>query len=193
MSPVNLDPTRSALVLIDLQQGILGMPLQPHAAAELLSRSQVLAARCRQAGALVVLVRVAFAAAFADAPPQNVDEPMPQAMASLPAEWSELAPGLYQDGDLVVTKRQWGAFTGTGLDQQLRRRGIDTIVLGGIATNFGVESTARHAWELDYHVVLAEDLCSSRSAPLHAMAVESVFPRIARVRGSAEVRFAGAG
>ena len=55
--------------------------------------------------------------------------------------WSELADGLAAAGDIVITKRQWGAFHGTELDLQLRRRGIRGIVLGGIATNFGVEFT----------------------------------------------------
>ncbi|MFZ2108233.1 MAG: isochorismatase family protein [Roseiarcus sp.] len=63
-----------------------------------------------------------------------------------------------------------------------------TIVLGGVATNFGVESTARHAWEHGYAVVIAEDACTSRSADLHAVAVEAIRPRIAQ---SGDLEFAG--
>jgi nicotinamidase-related amidase len=62
-----------------------------------------------------------------------------------------------RDGDIEVTKRQWGAFYGTDLELQLRRRGIDTIILCGISTNIGVESTARNAWELGFNLVIAED------------------------------------
>jgi nicotinamidase-related amidase len=87
-----------------------------------------------------------------------------------------------QAGDLIVTKRQWGAFYGTDLEQHLRRRGIRTIVIGGIATNFGVESTARAAFDQGYEVVFAEDAMSSVSAEVHEFPIKNVFPRMGRVR-----------
>ncbi len=89
--------------------------------------------------------------------------------------------GLREDGDLTILKRQWGAFTGTELDLQLRRRGVKTIVLAGIATNFGVESTARSAWELGYDLVLVEDACTSLDADLHRIAIDKILPRISRI------------
>ncbi|CAH2602774.1 putative hydrolase [Rhodovastum atsumiense] len=187
-----LDPRTTALVLIDLQQGIVGMSLAPRPGPQVVRVAGTLAGRCRAAGVPVVLVRVAFAADFADAPPGPVDTPPVRGPGPLPAQWSELVPGLAEPGDLHVTKRQWGAFYGTGLDLQLRRRGIRTIVLGGIATNFGVESTARAAWEHGYGVVLAEDACASVSAELHEMAVRHIFPRIARVVRSTDIAFAPA-
>jgi len=185
-----LSPARTALVLIDLQKGIVHRPLEPHAGSEVLEKSRALAARFRRAGAQVILVRVAFADDFSDAPRQPVDEPLQPPEGGFPADWSELADNLQHDGDLVITKHQWGAFTGTELDLQLRRRGIDTIVLGGIATNFGVESTARHAWELGYAVVLAGDLCTSMSVQLHTMAMQYVMPRLARIVDSDAITLA---
>ena len=95
--------------------------------------------------------------------------------------------GLVHEGDIRIHKRQWGAFTGTPLDLHLRRRGITTIVLAGIATNFGVESTARHAWELGYDLIIAEDACTSRSAELHEFAIANILPQIARIRSSDEL------
>ncbi|MBB2200889.1 hydrolase [Gluconacetobacter tumulisoli] len=188
-----LDPCTTALVLIDLQNGIIGLPLAPRTGTEVLKASRHLAARFRQAGAPVVLVRVAFSADFRDAPPQNVDAPTPRAaLENLPPDWSTLAEGLAQPTDIVVTKRQWGAFHGTELDLQLRRRGIRTIVLGGIATNFGVESTLRQAWELGYDVVVPEDTCASPSSDLHDMAIRHIFPRLSRVTDAASVTLAGA-
>lgn len=178
---LGLDSRSTALVLIDLQNGIVGMPLAPRSGPDVLAESKHLAERFRAAGAPVVLVRVAWADDFADAPRQPVDQPSTRPAGGLPAAWSTLADGLVHPGDLVVTKRQWGAFYGTDLDLQLRRRGIKTLVLGGIATNFGVESTARQAWEHGYAVVIAEDACASSSEALHDMAVRSIFPRIARV------------
>ena len=106
-----------------------------------------------------------------------------------PADWSELAPGLAESGDLRITKRQWGAFHGTELDLQLRRRSIDTIVLAGIATNLGVESTARAAFEHGYAVVVAEDACTSRSAEMHGFAVASIFPLLGRVATAEAIQF----
>lgn len=185
-----LSPATTALVLIDLQHGIVAMPLQPITGAELVDRAKTVAARFRQAGAPVVLVNVDFGPAFVDAPSQPTDAGIRRDQA-VPADWSQLVEGIEQPGDLRVTKRQWGAFTGTGLEQQLRRRGIDTIVLGGIATNFGVESTARHAWELGFAVVLAQDLCASVSTELHEMALQQVMPRIARIADADAITLAG--
>jgi nicotinamidase-related amidase len=182
-----LDPATTALVLIDLQHGILALDTAPRPGDEILRKGRELAERFRSAGAPVVLVRVAFGPSFVDAPPGQVDRPLPHPPGGLPANWSTLAEELVHEGDLVVTKRQWGAFTGTELDMLLRRRGVSTVVVAGIATNLGVESTVRHAWELGYNVVVAEDACTSLSAELHAMSVEHILPRIARVVPMAEV------
>jgi nicotinamidase-related amidase len=186
---ITLDPRAAALVLIDLQNGIVAMPTAPRPGADVLTGARELAARFRAAGAPVALVRVAFAADYADAPPSLVDQPTPRPPGGLPEAWSALADGLVAPSDLVVTKRQWGAFTGTELDLQLRRRGVKTIVIGGIATNFGVESTVRHAWELGYDVVVAEDLCASVSAELHDLSIRFILPRIARVATSDAIAF----
>ncbi|WP_336946832.1 hydrolase [Asaia sp. HN010] len=183
-----LDPKTTALVLIDLQKGILSMPVTPYSGKDVLERNRALAQRARYAGVPVVLVHVGFARDFADAPPQNVDAPLSSA-APLPADWSDFAPDLQQDGDLVVLKHQWGAFTGTDLDLQLRRRGIRTVILAGIATNFGVESTLRHGWELGYDLVVPEDGCTSLDKDLHEMAFKSVFPRLCRVTRTNEISF----
>ena len=181
---IELDPKTSALILIDLQAGIVGMPLQPRSGPETLAAGKALAEKFRAAGAKVVLVRVDFAPDFADALQQPVDTPF---RGARPPGWSALAEGLAEPSDILIVKRQWGAFHGTELDLQLRRRGVRTIVLGGIATNIGVESTARHGWELGYELVLVEDACTSRSAELHDMAIRFIFPKIARVRQAADI------
>lgn len=126
-----LDPQTTALVLIDLQNGILGQPLAPHSRAAIVQAGGELAARFRRAGAQVVLVNVAFAPDFKDALRAPVDRPFARPTGGLPPDYNALAEGLQQPGDLCITKRQWGAFYGTDLDLQLRRRGIQTIVLGG--------------------------------------------------------------
>jgi len=181
-----LNPKTTALVLIDLQDGILPFGNAPHAASDVVARSAKLAAKFRAVNAPVVLVRVGWSADFAEALKQPVDAE--HAGGALPENWWTYPQALnVQASALEVTKRQWGAFYGTDLELQLRRRGIDTIVLGGIATNIGVESTARNAWELGFNLVIAEDICSTATAEQHQASFEWIFPRIARVRQSEEV------
>ena len=183
------DPKTTALVLIDLQKGIVPSPLQPRGGGEVVAASKALAERFRAAGAPVVLVHVTWARDYGDWPATPVDQPISRPEGGMPEGADHFVDGLRHDGDIVVTKRNWNAFHGTPLDQHLRRRGIKTIVLGGIATNFGVESTARNAYELNYAVVLAEDCCATLSAELHEMTLKSIFPRISRVMQSTDVRF----
>jgi nicotinamidase-related amidase len=187
--PLVLDPKRTALVLIDLQEGIVSSPLAPRSGEEVVETAKALADRFRDAGAPVILVHVGWAADGADRPSRNVDRPMPLPPGGLPPEWMAFVDGLVHETDIRIHKRQWGAFTGTALDLQLRRRGVSTIVLAGIATNFGVESTARHAWELGYDLVIAEDATTSRAAELHDFAIASILPQIARIRRSDELAF----
>lgn len=181
---ITVNAETSALVLIDLQLGILSLPTNPRPAASVLDTSRRLAERFRVSGAPVVLVNVDFGPEGASTPP-GLNQASVQAGRTLSPRWAELADDLVVSGDILITKRQWGAFTGTALNQTLRRSGVDTIVLGGIATNFGVESTARHAWELDYHVIVVEDACAT-TAPgeLHELTFAHVFPRIARITRS---------
>ncbi|MHB1557645.1 MAG: hydrolase [Isosphaeraceae bacterium] len=187
---MDLDSRTSALVAIDLQNGVLGRDTKPRPATEVLASAKALAARFREAGALVVWVRVSWAANLGDAPRQPVDQPMPLPPGGLPAGFDEFPDGLVQPSDLVVTKRQWGAFYGTDLDLQLRRRGIRTIVLGGIATNFGVESTARDAWERGYSIVIAEDITASLSVEMHEFSLCHILPRLARISSGPALAFA---
>ena len=99
--------------------------------------------------------------------------------AQRPSDWADLLPELNQQpGDHVVTKRQWGAFTNTGLDAHLRKLGVTQVVIAGIATSFGVESTARHAHELGFNVTLATDAMTDMSAEAHTNSVARIFPRL---------------
>jgi len=188
MEKLSLDPQSTALVLIDLQQGIVGMPTAPHPAATVLANAVRLAERFRALSATVVLVRVAFAPDGKDALANPVDAPFTTRPGQRPANWAELVAEIGpRTGDLVITKHQWGAFYGTELDLQLRRRGVRTIVIGGIATNFGVESTARDGWERNYAMVFAEDAMATMSAEAHAFAISTIFPRLGRIRSTADI------
>ena len=182
-----LNPHKTALVVIDLQQGILQRRAEPRGVDEVLGNAIQLADGFRQAQGFVVLVHVGPSPDGGDALRPVTDNPV--AGGGTPPEgWDQIAPELGpKAGDHVVRKRQWGAFYGTDLDLQLRRRGIDTIVLCGIATHIGVESTARSAFEHGYQQIFVEDACSDLSAEAHCFSMEHVLARIGRVRSTKEV------
>jgi nicotinamidase-related amidase len=184
---LQIDASKTALVVIDLQRGIVGFPSAPHAAADVVARAARVADALRAAGGTVVLVHVTPSADGKDGLKPITDAP-PQARGPMPADWAEIVPELGpRPGDIVITKRQWGAFYGTELDLQLRRRGIDTIILCGISTTMGVESTARDAFERGYQQVFVEDAMAARGAEEHQNAVAVTFPRLGRVRSTEEV------
>ena len=185
---LTLDARTTAFVSIDLQNGILAMPLAPYSAEQVVRHGVALGRRIAEAGGTIVLVHVGFSAGSADRLKLPVDATMTPPAGGLPADWSEFTPPVAElTPDVVITKRQWSAFHGTELDLQLRRRGIATIVLCGVSTNFGVESTAREAWQHNYAVVIAEDACTSAAADMHRFSIEKILPRISRVRSTAEI------
>ena len=170
-APLALDPAHTALVLVDLMERIVALPLEPRKGTEVLTAAEELATVCRDAGATVVLVRVERPG-VAEQPPG-----------------SGLVAGLARDGDLEIVKRTIGAFQGTELDERLRERGVGTLLFGGIATNLGVESTARAAGDLGYDLVFVEDAMAAFTAAEHEASVRLDFPRLGTVVTAAEVRF----
>jgi nicotinamidase-related amidase len=187
MTTLHLDAKKTALVLIDLQNGIMAAPNPgPYTCAEVMKNASRLAEAFRAKSGTVVYVRVNMNDFLRL--PVDVSLRDPNAPA-LPESASELAPQSgYQAGDLVVTKRHWGAFAGTSLEHELRQRGVETVVLGGVSTNAGVESTARQGTGLGFAFVVVEDACtSSMGAEAHRFAMERIFPRLGRVRTTEEV------
>ena len=185
MSSLHLDPKKTALIVIDLQKGIVARSVVPHSGAEIVQRSNRLAKRFREMGATVVYVRVDMADFLelpVDAPSRDPNAPPP------PPSASELIPEAgFEPGDLLITKRHWGAFAGTELERELKRRGVEVIVLIGISSNIGVESTARQGTGLGFAFIVVEDACGSIDAEGHRYVFEKVFPRLARVRTTEQV------
>jgi nicotinamidase-related amidase len=183
-----LEPRRTAIVVIDLQKGIAQMPGgAPHTKPAVIANSARLLTAARAAGAQPILVHVGGSPDGADRLHTPTDQPM-RSFGQLPPDWSELIPELdCQPSDIVVLKRQWGAFYGTDLDLQLRRRGLGTIVICGIATEFGVESTARDAYERGYELIFAEDAMTGQSAESHVNSTTRIFPRMGRVRSTDQI------
>jgi nicotinamidase-related amidase len=184
MPVTTLDP-RTALVLIDLQKGITALPTV-HPAATVIANAAHLATAFRSASLPVVLVNVAFSPDGGDRLRNRTDAPAP----NLPnnPEFSEIVPELMpQPSDIRITKRQWNAFYGTELELQLRRRGVTGIVLAGISTSIGVDSTARAAYERTFNVTLASDAMTDRDPSAHECAVTKIFPRLGEVDATSAI------
>lgn len=152
----------TALMLIDLQEFVVATPTAPYPGPEVANRCGKLAAAFRAAGRTVVIVRI-----------QRGDQPVPG--GGLVTEATPL------DSDILITKPAVGAFSHTDLHDRLRELGITTLVMSGIATNFGVESTARAAFDLGYKLVFVSDAMTSFDEIAHQVAVERVFPRFGTV------------
>ena len=185
MDDFSIDLASTALVLIDLQNGNVARALAPYSAEQVVGNCVLLASEMRNRGAMVIYVRVLMNELHmppSDAPLRPPGAPAP------PPDASRLAPDAGVEAtDIVITKRQWGAFYGTELDQLLRRRHIKTLVLGGIVTNFGVESTARAAHDRGYALVFAEDAMSGITAEAHQFACRNTFRVMGRVRSTREL------
>ncbi len=188
---LTLEKSTTALIIIDLQKGILDPEPVPFGREHIVRQAAVLGHAFVQAGSTIVLTTTGFAPGYADAPKGLADSPWELPKVGLPADFAMLVPEIDDLPAAVrITKRQMSAFFGTELDLQLRRRGCQTVVICGVATNFGVEATARAAFDLNYNVVLASDACGSVAPGLHEFATEKILPRIARVRQTSEILLA---
>jgi nicotinamidase-related amidase len=185
MPELVINKATTALVVIDLQKGIAAQPTKPYPARDVIKNAEKLVNAFRKNGMPVFLVHVVITkeAMLHVISDQSFSRPMP-----LPPDWSEFVPELAPTvSDIVISKRQWGAFYGTDLELQLRRRGMATIVLCGIATDVGVESTARFAYEYGFQQIFAEDAMASISDEQHNAAVSFIFKRMGRVRRTEEI------
>ncbi|MEV6633071.1 isochorismatase family protein [Actinoplanes sp. NPDC051470] len=160
----------TALIVVDLMPRLVEQDMGPHRGADVVARSAAIAAAVRRAGGTVVLVRVERPN-VATQPPGSGFVP-------------EMRP---RDGDVVVVKRTIGAFYGTGLAERLTERGVTTVIMAGLATTMGVESTARAAADHGFGVVFASDAMSGVTAAEHEHALTTTLPRFGDVLTTDEV------
>ena len=178
MTVTIVDP-KTALILIDLQEGIVSLP-RVHSAAEVVGRAAELAAAFRSNGLPVVLVNVDRGAPGRTEQGRRLMDP--------PQAWVQLVPELRQEPtDILVTKKQWGAFTNTGLFETLTELGVTQVVIAGIATSMGVESTARSASELGFNVTLAIDAMTDTNEAAHKNGISHIFPRLGETGTTDEI------
>jgi nicotinamidase-related amidase len=169
MALTTLDPV-TALIVVDLQKGLVGSTFI-HPIGDIVTRAQNLVTAFRRHALPIVLVNVDGTA------PGRTERP--RHAGQLRDGWTDLLPELgRQPDDIVVTKRTWGAFASTDLENQLRRRGVTQVVVSGVATGTGVESTARQAYEAGFNVTLAVDAMTDARPDAHDYSIANVFPRL---------------
>ncbi|HMF76180.1 MAG TPA: isochorismatase family protein [Bryobacteraceae bacterium] len=169
MPLTTLDP-KTALIVVDLQKGIIHSPFI-HPIADVIERTRALLDTFRHGALPVVLVNVAAGA------PGRTEQP--RRYSTLPEGFSDLIPELNrQPSDIVVTKRTWGAFASTELEAQLRAKRVTQVVVAGVATGTGVEATARQAYEQGFNVTLAIDAMTDVRPEAHVYSLTHVFPRL---------------
>jgi nicotinamidase-related amidase len=179
MMPVTILDPKTALVVIDLQKGIVGLPTA-HPTNDVVKHARELADAFRRHGLPVVLVNVDGGA------PGRAEQK--RSTRDFPAGWTDLVPELNQQPtDHTVTKRTWGAFTNTGLEKHLRDLGVTQVVIAGVSTSIGVESTARYAHENGFHVTLAVDAMTDMNADAHQNSITRIFPRLGETGTTQEI------
>ena len=177
--PVTSLDAKTALIVVDLQNGIVSRPLAPPMDG-VVERAAALAEAFRGRGLPVVLVNVAGGA------PGRTEQP--RVRPDLKPGWTDLIPELNrQPGDHVLTKHTPGAFTNTDLEAHLRGLGVTQLVVVGVATSNGVEVTARQAYELGFNVTLATDAMTDPRPDAHAWSLTRVFPRIGETGTTQEI------
>lgn len=178
MPVTTLDP-RTALIVIDMQNGILATP-KVHPVDEVVKNIGKIVNTFRNHNLPIVLVNVA-----GSAPGRSEQAPR---SGELPEGWTDLIPELnQQESDHLVTKRQWGAFTNTDLNEYLKKMDITQVVIVGISTSIGVESTARHAHELGFNVNLIVDAMTDTNLDAHINSVTRIFPRLGETSTTEEI------
>jgi nicotinamidase-related amidase len=177
--PIDRLDAHPALLVIDLQRGTLNNPTV-HPGDMVVAKATELITAFRARGLPVVLANV-------DGTPAGHNDYGGSAR-EYPHEFTELVPELdQQPDDLTVTRRTWSAFAGTDLDAKLSALGVTQVVIAGVATSFGVESTARHAYDHGYNVVLAVDAMTDIRAESHENSLTRVFPLLGQTGTTSEI------
>ncbi|WP_378956250.1 hydrolase [Pelosinus sp. sgz500959] len=176
---------KTALVVIDLQKGIVNRQGSPYTVTQVVQNASKLMNAFTEKGAFVVLVRVSSVDGKDMLKPKT-DSPINP--VQLPEGWDSFVHELgNMEKTHLITKRQWGAFYGTDLDLQLRRRGIDTIVLCGVSTGIGVDTTAREAYQHGYNQIFSTDAMTASTKEEHDYVCTYIFPRIGQLRTTEQI------
>jgi nicotinamidase-related amidase len=180
-----INTEKTALVVIDLEVGIVNIKGEPFTSEEVVQNATRLVNAFTEKEAFVVLVKVSSVDGKDMLRPCTDSKHTPM---QIPKGWDSFIPELINiENAYHITKRQWGAFYGTDLDLQLRRRGINTVVLCGVSTNIGVDTTAREAFQHGYNQIFAIDAMTAHTKEEHDYVCKYIFPRIGKLRTTGEI------
>ncbi|SFT43907.1 Nicotinamidase-related amidase [Kosakonia arachidis] len=179
MALTELDPI-PALIVIDLQKGIIGTPYNASVSA-VVEHCAALIKAFRQRHLPVVLVSVAGMPPGRRDDRRTLPDTLPEAFTDF---IKEIDP---QPSDIVVTKYSWGAFSTTALESRLKSLGVTQVIITGVATGTGVEATARQAWDCGFNVVLPVDAMADNRPEAHNWSVQNIFPRLGETALSADI------
>jgi len=181
----SIDPSMTALLVIDLQ-GSLSQQTYPRSTDDVVASAIELIDVAHEVGVTVIHIRAGNESDGRDWIFTDTEDNRPRRVWAL--DDMRFDSRVYpRDGDIVITKRQWGAFYDSGLELQLRRRDLDTLVLCGIATNFAVESTARDGWQRGFRLLFVEDAMAGLAPGDHEFAFSRIFPRMGRILSVSEL------
>ncbi len=183
--PLVINPKKTALLVLDLQNAVVNRPMVPNDPKDVVRNAANLADAFRRAGSVVVMVNLSY-----DQPFKPIADVETKDLNSQEG-WDKLVDGLnVKESDIKITKSGWSAFAGTGLDRILKSRDIDTLVLCGISTNIGVETTARDAYDLRYNQIFVVDAMAAKSVEEHEHTIKYIFGRTGLVRNTEDIIFA---
>lgn len=186
MKKINLSKT--AYVVIDIQKGIMdSRPMSPYTNEEILSASNELASFFKNTESLIVLVNV-DGTTFPYLHPSRIKRSEETPFPKMYTEFSmDIAKDEPAKNVIQITKHNPGAFFGTDLDLQLRRRGIDTIILSGVSTSNGVYATALDAFQFGYKLYVVEDATGDRETEMHNLFFEKLYPKLGTIIKSSDL------
>ena len=174
----------TALVVIDLQKGIVGGDTA-HPIKDILTKAADLIDAFHEERLPVFLVKVDPAAASGKKIRKDVE---PYDLSKIPPEAWEFVDEIKSvPSDIIITKPGWNAFFGTSLDEELKQRNITGIVFCGVAASVGVEGTARAASELGYNISIAVDAVTDRTIEAYQHSINKIFPRIAETGTTSDI------
>lgn len=184
------DPSRIAILVVDVQPVFIGLPLYPPVDG-VLHRLKTFVSRARAAGALIVDIRIAIPKdCFTDVweAQYGVKAPNFAELIAPDSPESQFHPDFAPEpGDLVVVKTRYSAFVNTTLESTLRSRGVTTVVVAGLTADVCVGSTARDAFQREFHVITLSDCTAEATQQIYESCLGTLQGCFGRVMTSDEL------
>jgi nicotinamidase-related amidase len=177
---MKLEPSKTALLTLDVQKGVMGFA--PGTEAILPNAAKVVET-ARKNKFLVVHVGIGFEPGYPEVGSKNTTFSMVKERGIFVkgSETAQIHPAIFKDGDTIIYKQRYSAFSENSLHMILRANSIENLVLFGISTSGIVLSTLRQAFDLDFKCTVIKDACFDKDPEVHRVLTEKVFTSQASV------------